>query len=89
MARFRAKPVEKEAIQWTGDNYREIKMFADEGETMKNPKIIRHHKANYLIIKTLEGNHMASENDWIIKELSGEFYPCKPDIFEKTYEEIK
>lgn len=37
-------------------------------------------------IKTLEGQHIASKGDWIIKGVNGEFYPCKPDIFEKTYE---
>ena len=40
-------------------------------------------------IKTLEGVMQISENDWIIKGINGEFYPCKPDIFEKTYEEIQ
>jgi hypothetical protein len=41
-----------------------------------------------LIIPTLEGNHLARENDWIIKGVAGEFYPCKPDIFEATYEAV-
>lgn len=39
-----------------------------------------------LVIKTLEGNHLANIGDYIIKGVAGEFYPCKPDIFEKTYE---
>ena len=38
------------------------------------------------VIPTLEGNHRASTGDWIIKRVKGEFYPCKPDIFEQTYE---
>jgi len=42
----------------------------------------------YMDIKTLEGVMMAEEGDYIIKGISGEFYPCKPDIFAKTYEEI-
>ena len=37
-------------------------------------------------IETLEGKHIVSENDWIIRGVKGEFYPCKPDIFEMTYE---
>lgn len=41
-----------------------------------------------LIINTLEGTMYASEGDYIIKGISGEFYPCKPDIFHKTYEEV-
>jgi hypothetical protein len=39
-------------------------------------------------IHTLEGNMIASVGDWIIKGVKGEFYPCKPDIFESTYEEV-
>lgn len=41
-----------------------------------------------LIIPTLEGDMLAIENDWIIKGVKGEFYPCKPDIFEATYEPV-
>ena len=40
------------------------------------------------IIKTLEGNHEVSDGDWIIKGISGEHYPCKPDIKEKTYDNL-
>ena len=56
----------------------------------------REAKVNYcdkenpkLIIDTLEGTMQASEGDYIIKGISGEFYPCKPDIFHKTYEEVE
>lgn len=42
-----------------------------------------------LIIRTLEGEHLANIGDYIIKGVQGEFYPCKPDIFEQTYEVIK
>ena len=41
-----------------------------------------------LFIKTLEGNMVASVRDYIIQGVNGEFYPCKPDIFEKTYEVV-
>ena len=40
------------------------------------------------IIKTLEGNHEISNGDWIIKGVNGEYYPCKPDIKEKTYDNL-
>lgn len=40
------------------------------------------------VIRTLEGNHLASLGDYIIKGVAGEFYPCKPDIFEATYEPV-
>lgn len=42
-----------------------------------------------LVIPTLEGDMLAVENDYIIKGVNGEFYPCKPDIFEKTYELVE
>lgn len=42
-----------------------------------------------LVIKTQEGEHIASINDWIIKGVKGEYYPCKPDIFEATYERVE
>jgi hypothetical protein len=42
-----------------------------------------------LSIRTLEGDHTASMGDWVIKGIKGEFYPCKPDIFEMTYEEAE
>lgn len=45
--------------------------------------------SDHLVIKTLEGNHRANMGDWIIKGIAGELYPCKPDIFEKTYELVE
>jgi len=42
-----------------------------------------------MIISTLEGNVVASPNDWIIKGVKGELYPCRPDIFEMTYEKVE
>jgi len=41
-----------------------------------------------LVIPTLEGEHLARPGDWIIRGVVGEFYPCKPDIFDDTYEEV-
>jgi len=45
-------------------------------------------KGDVLVIKTLEGDMIASAGDWIIKGIKGEFYPCKPDIFEASYEPV-
>lgn len=45
--------------------------------------------SNTFKICTLEGEHIVTKGDWIIKGVKGEFYPCKPDIFEMTYEEVK
>ena len=80
MAKFRKKPVVIEAVQWTGDNYGEIKRFA---------KDVCWLCGHVPVISTLEGEMSVSEGDWIIKGVNGEFYPCKPDIFEKTYELVE
>lgn len=72
--KYRKKPVVIEAIQWNGDNFGEVAMFCK--------KI----KVAYTHIETLEGDMLASKGDYIIKGVKGEFYPCKPDIFEATYE---
>lgn len=77
--KFRKKPIVIEAIQYTGDNRTEIEDFV--GDKFLDWKL------NFAI-ETLEGNMVAQVNDWIIKGINGEFYPCKPDIFEKTYEEV-
>ena len=79
MPKFRKKPVVIEAIQWTGTNFVEMCLFTNN-ETFVNDGKIE--------IDTLEGVMTASKGDWIIKGIHGEFYPCKPDIFEKTYEEV-
>ncbi len=79
MAKFRKKPVVIEAIQLTGKNDAEIVAFCP---TAVDPE----EKDARMIIPTLEGNMYCMLYDWIIKGVNGEFYPCKPDIFEKTYE---
>ena len=80
MARaYRKKPVVVEAVQWTGENHAEMCEFIDPEALEIIPRI-------GLVIHTLEGDHHASPGDYIIKGVNGEFYPCKPDIFAKTYE---
>ena len=83
--KYRKKPVVIEAIQYTGDNYKEVCKFV--GSELKAPLIMR--EPGELIIETLEGNMIASVNDYIIKGIHGEFYPCKPDIFDKSYESVE
>ena len=83
---FVKKPVQVQTVQWTGDNDEEIKEFVG-----KECDIIRVRTPGIkpdLIIHTLEGDHHALVGDYIIRGIKGEFYPCKPDIFEKTYEEV-
>lgn len=83
--KFRKKPVVIEAIQWDGKNFKEILDFVGG---IEHRDLLAFHQ-NDLHIKTLEGEHKANINDWIIKGVKGEFYPCKPDIFEETYEEAR
>ena len=82
MPRFRKKPVEIEAMQYDGtqDSWREITDWADDVWHRTGDRSIEIH--------TLEGTMLASVGDWVIRGVKGEFYPCKPDIFEKTYEVI-
>lgn len=79
--KFRKKPVVIEAIQWTGKNYEKVMIF-----TAEMPSIHKPVEGRTFVIPTLEGDMRADVGDWIIKGVKGEFYPCKPDIFEMTYE---
>ena len=85
---YRKKPVVIQAWQLTTDNAKKgipsfidknvVHIFVDYHDTP--------NERHYALIETLEGNMRAVEGDWIIRGVNGEFYPCKPDIFEKTYE---
>lgn len=77
--KFRKKPVVIEAILWTGTNFDDVSDFVQDTE-------IAYAGNNEVQIQTLEGVITAKAGDWIIRGVHGEYYPCKPDIFEKTYE---
>ena len=80
--KFRKKPVVIEAVEWKGDNFIEVDNFITiPHETFPSQGIVK--------IPTLEGITVASMGDYIIKGVNGEFYPCKPDIFEKTHEIVE
>ena len=79
--RWRKKPVEIEAMRYDGENWVEIAQWLRVHDVRIGQTGTR--KAS---IPTLEGTMYASPGDWIIKGVQGEFYPCKPDIFEQTYE---
>jgi len=86
-ATYRKKPVEIEAVQFTGNNHREVLSFVypDMSETaLQGAEAMRLP----VVIETLEGSMTASIGDWIIRGVKGEFYPCKPDIFEATYDPV-
>jgi len=84
MGKYRSKPVIKEAVQFK-HNYEVICAFVGmELQCNMNGT----GECQEIIIPTLEGEHIALQGDYIIKGIKGEFYPCKPDIFQATYEEV-
>lgn len=85
--KYRKKPVVIEAIQFV-DNA-ECIMAIHEFMGQETTRVNYEDKDNpYIKIETLEGTMKASVGDYIIKGVNGEFYPCKPDIFKATYEEV-
>jgi len=80
MSKFRKRPVVIDAVKWDGKNKDEIQGF------IRDPLIWGFDRNDDLYIETLEGRHFATVGDYIIKGVKGEFYPCKSDIFELTYE---
>lgn len=80
------KPIQIEAVQWNGKNFDEIKEFCKDAMIAYGGE---------LIIPTLEdgkfikAKHVATEGDYVIKGIRGEFYFCKEDIFNETYEEVE
>lgn len=79
--KYRKKPTVVEAMQLTNENLLEVKEWCN-GELVPNAETSGYD----LYISTLEGIMHADINDYIIQGVEGNFYPCKPDIFEKTYE---
>lgn len=82
--KFRKKPVIIEAIQLTKDNVVDVLSFCNNGDNI----VASNEDDAGISISTLEGTMIASLGDYIIKGVKGEFYPCKSDIFEQTYEEV-
>ena len=97
MAKYRKKPVEIDAFQYDGDliysngqyyvpdwaikAFENGVMFYDSWNDIKEPC--------ELFINTLKGKHHVSVGDYVIRDINGELYPCKPNIFEKTYELVE
>lgn len=92
MAQFRKKPVVIEARQFETNNEAgpgapnmdALVLWMNQG----SPKMVAWHNGTNIFIETLEGTHRAEVKDWIIRGVQGEFYPCKPGIFEATYEPV-
>ena len=94
--KYRKLPIEIEAVQWNGNNLVEVVTFLEGKSPKLDLEVTRLKWEDYkdliakegLYINTLEGSMKASINDYIIKGIAGEFYPCKEDIFLKTYESV-
>jgi len=92
--KYRKKPVVIEAEQWFGHGdirvvaLCPIALFGTIEDSWKC-KHCGEDKDAHGWIETLEGGHIVCPYDWIIKGVKGEFYPCKPDIFEETYEKVE
>lgn len=82
--KYRKKPIVIEAVQWTN---KEGSLAAIH--VLGCRPIFAADGTSNLIIETLEGNHLVYVMDWIIKGVTGDFYPCKQDIFNKIYESIE
>ena len=89
--KYRKKPVVIEAMQITEKSEHEVNQWA--GDAVYSSPVLEPSEGNekgvYWQINTLEGVMTAIPGDWIIKGVKGEFYPCKPDIFEATYEKVE
>lgn len=84
--KYRKKPVVIDAIQFKENNL--LELIIGFGLEFSRA-VIEQELDSHLIIQTLEGQHKAYLGDWIIRGIKGEFYPCKPDIFEMTYEVVE
>ena len=97
MAKYRKKPVVIEAFQYDGDlKDCDGNWYVPNWAVEAYEKGVMHYASEScgappceLFIETLEGIHHVSIGDYVIQGVNGELYPCKPDIFEKTYESIK
>lgn len=87
MRKYRKKPVVIDALQWTGGNLNDCIEFLGNSYGGFNAERCPNGKSEIKVL-TLEGFHIASRGDYLIRGIKGEHYPCKPDIFAATYEPI-
>lgn len=84
MTKFRKKPVEIEARRFTHGDFQSVAEWCS-GQIVRSVN----NRVAWVEIPTLEGTMRGDVGDWIIRGVQGEFYPCKPDIFEATYEAVQ
>ena len=89
--KYRKKPVTVEAIRWTGKNRAEIRILCPHSAFFSPARQDTEGRTTEwsLLIDSLEGIMYAEIGDYIIKGVNGEYYPCKPDVFAKTYEAVE
>ncbi len=85
MSKYRKKPIVIDAYQFHAIDFTECPEWLQN--FLNNSNLCEIHD-NHITIKTLEGWMIASKGDYIIRGIKGEFYPCKPDIFESSYEKV-
>ncbi|KKM69985.1 hypothetical protein LCGC14_1445350 [marine sediment metagenome] len=88
MPKFYRKLVVVEAWKWTGGSLLRAPNWVITYRDINDMRVLSNPDGT-LTIPTLEGLHKANLGDWIIRGIAGELYPCKPDIFEKTYELVE
>ena len=90
--KYRKKPVVIEAVQWNGLNLEEIKEFVGDSLIYNISdaawKVGKDAPTVHIKIKTLEGTMIAKAGDYIIRGVNGEIYPCKAEVFWRSYEEV-
>lgn len=89
MKRYKKKPIEIEAIQFTGNNWKMIEYWSADSVYVRGTELPDEQKEMEMSVDTLEGQVRAKVGDYIIKGIRGEFYPCERTIFEESYEEVK
>jgi len=88
--KYKKKPVVIDAIQWDGTKSGKNRItdnFPNLLTVQQSASLYKDEMTSWSIA-TLEGSHVVSKGDYIIKGIKGEFYPCKPDIFELTYDAV-
>lgn len=89
MSKFQKKPIVIEARQFVDDDsIYELLHWINDGQHTIGREFATWHNST-LTIPTLEGDHIATPGDWIIRGVAGEHYPCKPDIFTATYKAVE
>jgi hypothetical protein len=88
MAKYRKKPVVVDAWYWQGTTLEQATSFL-KARGLPNWGMGHRNGITGIVIPTLEGDMVVEKGSWIIRGVKGEFYPCKPDIFQQTYEKVE